>query len=825
MDAAVPRCYYLFRKLYVKSKRLKLDRSCYCSFCQSLPSWRFLSGYRRGSQTPASGINFHMKLLAVLLLCGAALAAAQVVPQAIDPAGTGGSCFQPPTCETPPGTDGWQECTYVYSGTTVRVCTAVCNKPYFTPQPNDPTVLCTNPGGWQTPVGSCVPTPSNCVNTEPPKNTPTTSSIGSWDCKTLTGGDYAKQCTGTCLSGYAPLQNEDPAAHCDRYTGKWQVTGGCVEKACTSIPDLANPTGSIGWDASRCESVAGVYVCTAPCRDGYRPSPSVPKSSCSPDTGDWSAVTGSCQKVVECGSMPPPDSNPPPTNSNGWDSSNCQTIGTDLVCTTTCKSGYSGDPTASCDKTTGTWSPTTGRCSRTTNKCSSMPPPGTQTPQNSFGFTQAGCALMSPTSFECVAECKPGYFGEPTISCNPATGFWGSVTGTCRGSSSGCTGTPVSSSGNPLPDPSGSVGWNVQFCFTSSGLYTCQAPCEPGYEPEGSIPFSVCTSPPGSSTASWSAVKGSCRKVQVSCSTTPPYSAPSNSIGWQQQYCREVNQQYTCTAYCSTGYRQGSDGLPSASCDIMTGQWTAVGGSCVPDNGGNSCSALPPIDPPKNSLGWRKQACYTTGFGPRATTTCYATCVNGCSGSGSNGYDPYTVCSWATGEWSEVNGFCIPDDKGACSSGYPTVPEPDNSCGWSCSTMGWGPYVQRVCTASCKPGYYGFPCAPSITCTGSGSWSGVKGACVPYEKPAQPCWGYPGGKPTCHGGKAKWSSGCGGGGYCYKSRTYAKNCGSRCNLYCPSHVKHGTRCTAPCSGGASGSFKATCINGQWSTIGGGCRYR
>lgn len=51
----------------------------------------------------AAGISFHMKLLAVLLLCGAALAAAQGVPQAIDPAGTGGSCFQPPTCETPPG--------------------------------------------------------------------------------------------------------------------------------------------------------------------------------------------------------------------------------------------------------------------------------------------------------------------------------------------------------------------------------------------------------------------------------------------------------------------------------------------------------------------------------------------------------------------------------------------------------------------------------------------------------------------------------------------------------------------------------------------------
>jgi hypothetical protein len=122
-----------------------------------------------------------------------------------------------------------------------------------------------------------------------------------------------------------------------------------------------------------------------------------------------------------------------------------------------------------------------------------------------------------------------------------------------------------------------------------------------------------------------------------------------NTIGWQQQYCREVNQQYTCTAYCAPGYCQGPDGLPSASCDVMTGQWTSVGGSCVPDNGPNACSALPPFDPPKNTLGWRTKACYTTGFGPKATTTCYATCINGCSGSGASGYDPYTVCDWSTG--------------------------------------------------------------------------------------------------------------------------------------------------------------------------------
>jgi hypothetical protein len=122
-----------------------------------------------------------------------------------------------------------------------------------------------------------------------------------------------------------------------------------------------------------------------------------------------------------------------------------------------------------------------------------------------------------------------------------------------------------------------------------------------------------------------------------------------NTIGWQQQYCREVNQQYTCTAYCATGYRQGADGLPSSSCDVMTGQWTGVGGSCVPDNGGSGCSALPPFPAPKNTLGWRTKACYTTGFGLKATTICYATCINGCSGSGASGYDPYTVCQWATG--------------------------------------------------------------------------------------------------------------------------------------------------------------------------------
>jgi hypothetical protein len=33
----------------------------------------------------------------------------------------------------------------------------------------------------------------------------------------------------------------------------------------------------------------------------------------------------------------------------------------------------------------------------------------------------------------------------------------------------------------------------------------------------------------------------------------------------------------------------------------------------------------------------------------------------------------------------------------------------------------------------------------------------------------------------------------------------------RCFMVCsPSHVKHGTRCTAPCTGGALGSFQATC---------------
>jgi hypothetical protein len=122
-----------------------------------------------------------------------------------------------------------------------------------------------------------------------------------------------------------------------------------------------------------------------------------------------------------------------------------------------------------------------------------------------------------------------------------------------------------------------------------------------------------------------------------------------NTIGWQQQYCQEINEQYICTAYCASGYKQGSDGLPSSSCDIMTGQWTGVGGSCVPGGSGGGCDSLPDSNPPKNSLGWRKTACYTTGFGPMATTTCYATCDAGYTGSGASGYDPYATCNWKTG--------------------------------------------------------------------------------------------------------------------------------------------------------------------------------
>jgi hypothetical protein len=35
----------------------------------------------------------------------------------------------------------------------VRVCTAVCNQPYFKPSPNDPTTICTTTGGWKEPEG------------------------------------------------------------------------------------------------------------------------------------------------------------------------------------------------------------------------------------------------------------------------------------------------------------------------------------------------------------------------------------------------------------------------------------------------------------------------------------------------------------------------------------------------------------------------------------------------------------------------------------------------------------------------------------------------
>jgi hypothetical protein len=42
---------------------------------------------------------------------------------------------------------------FATAGTIVRVCTAVCNQPYFKPSPNDPTTSCTTTGGWKEPEG------------------------------------------------------------------------------------------------------------------------------------------------------------------------------------------------------------------------------------------------------------------------------------------------------------------------------------------------------------------------------------------------------------------------------------------------------------------------------------------------------------------------------------------------------------------------------------------------------------------------------------------------------------------------------------------------
>jgi hypothetical protein len=180
-------------------------------------------------------------------------------------------------------------------------------------------------------------------------------------------------------------------------------------------------------------------------------------------------------------------------------------------------------------------------------------------------------------------------------------------------------------------------------CDTTLGaLLKCSAVLQPAH---------VCKQSRTHQPASWSSIND----IPLICFCPVSTLFPAgNTIGWQQQYCREVNEQYICTAYCAPGYKQGSDGLPSSSCDVMTGEWTDVGGSCTPDQGGGGgCSKLPTQTPPKNSLGWRTTACYTIGFGPKATTTCYATCDVGYTGSGANGYDPYAVCDWKSGRLAQ----------------------------------------------------------------------------------------------------------------------------------------------------------------------------
>jgi hypothetical protein len=63
-----------------------------------------------------------------------------------------------------------------------------------------------------------------------------------WRCITIAVGDYAKRCLGACSNNWKPANGENPAAHCNRYSGKWEVTGICVEPSCSATPDFPAPS-------------------------------------------------------------------------------------------------------------------------------------------------------------------------------------------------------------------------------------------------------------------------------------------------------------------------------------------------------------------------------------------------------------------------------------------------------------------------------------------------------------------------------------------------------------------------------------------------------
>jgi hypothetical protein len=91
----------------------------------------------------------------------------------------------------------------------------------------------------------------------------------------------------------------------------------------------------------------------------------------------------------------------------------------------------------------------------------------------------------------------------------------------------------------------------------------------------------------------------------------------------------------------------------------------------------------------------------------------------------------------AAGQWSPVEGYCEPYTNPDCSNGYPNIPDPPGTSGWTCYSTGYGYYSQRICSAACLPGFYAHPCEPTVTCAGDGTWTQVRGACIPYREPSK----------------------------------------------------------------------------------------
>jgi hypothetical protein len=235
----------------------------------------------------------------------------------------------------------------------------------------------------------------------------------------------------------------------------------------------------------------------------------------------------------------------------------------------------------------------------------------------------------------CRARCKPGPKGDlvGTLISVCQAGVYTSASGSCHIATSACTSGPTAD-----PGPYGQE-W-PSWCTNTPDGSPCTSSCISSTY-EGDL-VTLCQG-----ANNWSAVLGSCKKVDWKCYTLPTTSQLADSP-WPIS-ALPVNLGATIRASCASNNGFRYEGTMTATC-LGNNRWSAVKGGCYKPP--TSCYGPPAFSPGPNTSGWRLKPHTQTYHGIMAGAKCLLQ-----QSSASHFSEVVALCK--RGNWSGPFGSCV----------------------------------------------------------------------------------------------------------------------------------------------------------------------